>query len=151
GRHWRSHVPGKRPLPLGRVRADTDNLLAEVLASQQADQFAGGVLQSIRDVFAVLDLAVPQPAAHVGDEIAELGAVVKDDETPEGQPLGEDIPHEQRHAVRSGWQLGRVVVSDEAAHRDTGKLLSSGSTASNTAPPTFSKSMSMPFGQAAWR
>lgn len=93
-------MPGKRTLPLGRVRADTDNLLAEVLASQQADQFAGGILQSIRDVFAVLDLAVPQPAAHVGDEIAELGAVVKDDETPEGQPLGEDIPHEQRHAVR---------------------------------------------------
>ena len=48
-------------IQLSRVRADTDDLLAEVFAFQQPNQFAGSVLQSICDVFAALDPAVSQP------------------------------------------------------------------------------------------
>ncbi len=29
----------------------------------------------------------------------------------------------ERHAVRSGWQFGRVVVGDEAADRDAGEVV----------------------------
>src|SRR6516162_11386589 len=109
---WSFRRGGK--IRLRRVRADTDNLLAEVFAFQQPNQFAGGVLQSICDVLEVLDPAFSQPATHVGDEIGELGAVVTDDETAEGQPLDENISHEQWHSIRPNWQFGRVVVGDKA-------------------------------------
>ena len=52
-------------LTLRRVCADLDDLLAEVLALKQPDQFARGVHQPVRDVLPVLDPALHQPATHV--------------------------------------------------------------------------------------
>lgn len=49
-----------------------------------------------------------------------MAVVVEDDEALHLDALAQDRAHQRRQAVRPGWQLGVVVVGDDAADRDPG-------------------------------
>src|SRR5579875_2671366 len=53
-------------------RRDPDDGLAEILAAEQPDEAAGGVLQAVDEVLAVLDPAVTNQCADLGEEIRLL-------------------------------------------------------------------------------
>src|SRR5262245_23469867 len=78
-----------------RSRADLDDLLAEVLASEQPDQLARCVLQPLGDILPVLDPALLQPGGHVREELRELCREIPDDEPAEGDPLDERCQHQR--------------------------------------------------------
>ena len=62
-------------------RRDTNDQLAEVPAFEQTDEGLRGVLQTVHDVLAKLDLACLQPGTHLRKELAiAIALVVKNDE-----------------------------------------------------------------------
>ena len=80
------------------------------------------------------------PAGHVAQEIVLQSGEVPDDEAADGEPLGQHW-RGSTCGTRFG-PAGNSVALYCAISPHTGtraKKLSSGSTASNTAPPTFSK------------
>src|SRR5882672_12327734 len=101
-----------RPTPSG----EPDKLLPEVLASQQADERLGRILQPLGDGLAVLDLAGDHPARQVGERLRPELHAVGDDEALHLDAVGQDRL-DGLHAVG----LGGVVLRDQAADRDAGE------------------------------
>src|ERR1700689_3111081 len=84
------------------VRAHTNHQLAEVATRQEPQEGARRILQSLDDVFAVLDLALVQPTTH---RIQEIGTAmlesVGDDESAQREALDQNLPHQSGHAAAS--------------------------------------------------
>ena len=91
-----------------------DQHLAEILAAQQADEGARRLVDALDDVLAVLELAAPDPLAHLAARRAVALGEVGDDEALRPHPLA-DEGAEQARADR---RRGGVVLRDRAAQRD---------------------------------
>ena len=104
-----------------RSGVDADEHLAEVLAAQEPDQGARGVLQAVDDVLAVLDAAVADQRADLGQEIRLLAGEVEHDEAAERQSFDQDLAHEQRDAIDATRQFGRIVMRDQPADGHAGE------------------------------
>src|SRR5699024_10320719 len=104
----RGELRDRRPSAL---RADGDDPLAEVPAGEQVVEVLGSPLQTGADVLAVADLALLEPAAHIGEElIGEPAGEFGLDETSHQQRLRQYVAHERTRAVGTLGQFGEVVV-----------------------------------------
>jgi hypothetical protein len=80
------------------------------------------ILKSLDHVFAIFDSSLADPGGGIVHEIPIAPEKVGDDEPAKRQPLGQAL---------------YIEISPHTGMRANG--LSSGNTASNTGPPTFSK------------
>src|SRR5258706_9214086 len=95
------------------IRRDADELLAQVLAAQQADEGLRRVLQALGDVLVILHAALAHPRAGVAQEVGETVAVVANDEALDLHAHADDDAE-----IRARRQLARAVLGDVAAERN---------------------------------
>ncbi len=110
--YGRFEVAHRESLPF---RSDSDQQLAEVLAAQQPDQGAGGVLQAVDDVLAVADPPLPHHRPDLGQEIRLLVRKVEYDESAQRQSLDQHLNHQHRDAIAADRQLRGVIVRNQPA------------------------------------
>src|SRR5688572_26833228 len=106
-----------------RVVTDADDFLAEILAAQEADQLPRCVLKTVSDILLVVDAPFFKPGNHVALELRELGLIIPDNEAAEREALDEDLVHEQRQAIGTGRRSVCVVMGNESANRNAGKIV----------------------------
>src|SRR4051812_16588492 len=98
------------------VGPDTYQLLAEISAFQKAHERGRCAVEPFGNELLVLDLALAHPLRHVAQEIAVTRGKIADDETAEGQALGQDIAHHRCGPFRR-LRVGVVVMGDKPADR----------------------------------
>ena len=81
---------------------DLDQLLAEVLALEEAKEGFRSVLETVLDVFFDGDLARCAPRAEIRNRLAELRGVIEQDESAHG----ESMDHDLHDVARAGRELG---------------------------------------------
>src|SRR3954452_23721023 len=91
---------------------DADELLAEVLALQEADEGLRRALETLGDVLAIFELAVPHPGRHLAQDLGLALRVIGDDEALHQQAPRQHDPH-----IWAGRRLSRAVMCDEPADR----------------------------------
>jgi 4-amino-4-deoxy-L-arabinose transferase-like glycosyltransferase len=112
--YGRFEVPRLESRPF---HGDSDQHLAEVLAAQESDQGAWGVLQAVDDVLAVLDSPLSHHRPDLGQEVRLLLRKVEHDEPAQRQPLDQDLSHQHRDPIAADRRLCGVVLRDEPADR----------------------------------
>src|SRR5262245_4399797 len=115
-------VTGASVAPAMRARAalsvcgaDLHEHLPEVLAAEQPDERARGVLDALDDGLAVGESAFANPLGRLLDEGREVLEVVADDVALHAEPLR----HDHEHVARPRRRLHVVVAGDRAAGDDT--------------------------------
>src|SRR5260370_31010796 len=98
------------------VRPDAHQLLAEIGALQQSHERSGRAVQTLRDEFAMPDLALAHPSRHVLEKIRMPRGEIADDKASDIQPFCQYRPHHRRGPFRRSC-LAVVVMRDQAAHR----------------------------------
>src|ERR1700693_5514141 len=95
---------------------DFDQHLAEVLALQEAEKGSGRLLQTVHDVLAVFEAALPDPRTRIAQEISLLCTEIRDDESPQEEALAQDRKH-----VGTGHRVQSIVLRNEPADGNAGE------------------------------
>src|SRR5258708_30427203 len=98
------------PAPCSR---ELHELLAEILALEQRDETRGGVVDSLDDRLAVLELALGEAARKARERFAVAISPVEHDHS-----LHPDAVDQHRAHVAVSIRLGEAVIPDQAADDD---------------------------------
>ena len=127
---------------IGMIRSATRiQLLAEIrLPAASRDQRARRLFEPLHDILAILDPALLSQCDTSRRKSSRRAAKSRDDEAAHSEPLGQ-----HRCASAAAAVMGPAAARSHCSARSVripasrANGLSSGNTASNTAPPTFSK------------
>src|SRR5262245_23034211 len=112
---------------MSRWRRDAHQCLAEIAAFQHADEGGWRILKPVGDVLAIADASIGDRSADSAQErrVVIAGEFVVD-VAAQSKTLAQYLTHGRGKKIWSGSGTRGVVLGDQPAHRDAGKLVEQG-------------------------